>query len=138
MYTLFILTAFFLLQGTTDPDRLPIPQFEAEVIDNQVSIGYGLAVGDVNGNGTPDILLADKEQIVWYRNGDWQRFVMAENLSEFDNVAIAARDLNVDGQAYVVVGAQWTVWDTSVYVSSGSVLSYLTNVATTYIPEIIE
>ena len=121
MYTLFILTAFFLLQGTTDPDRLPIPQFEAEVIDNQVSIGYGLAVGDVNGNGTPDILLADKEQIVWYRNGGWQRFVMAENLTEFDNVAIAARDITGDGQVEVAVGAQWNPNETSDPERSGSV-----------------
>lgn len=110
-----------MLQGTTDPDRLPIPQFEAEVIDNQVSIGYGLAVGDVNGNGTPDILLADKEQIVWYRNGGWQRFVMAENLTEFDNVAIAARDITGDGQVEVAVGAQWNPNETSDPERSGSV-----------------
>lgn len=121
MHTFTIITAFLLFQGTTDPDRLPAPQFEAEVIDAQVSIGYGLAIGDVDGDGTPDILLADKEQIVWYRNGDWKRTVMAENITEFDNVAIAARDINGDGQVEVAVGAQWNVRETSDPDRSGSV-----------------
>src|SRR5690625_7557748 len=65
--------------------------------------------------------LADKEQIVWYRNGGWQRFVMAENLTEFDNVAIAARDITGDGQVEVAVGAQWNPNETSDPERSGSV-----------------
>ncbi len=55
------------------------PKFTAQVIDDNVAIGYGLAIGDVDGDGKPDILLADKKQFVWYRNGDWKRFVMIEN-----------------------------------------------------------
>jgi hypothetical protein len=58
-----------------------VPKFEEQVIDNNISIGYGLALGDVDGDGKPDILLADKKQFVWYRNGDWKRFVMVENLT---------------------------------------------------------
>ncbi|HWL00192.1 MAG TPA: FG-GAP repeat protein, partial [Parapedobacter sp.] len=56
------------------------PSFEQQTIDEQVSIGYGIAIGDVDGDGKPDILLADKKAFVWYRNGDWKRFVMVENL----------------------------------------------------------
>ena len=54
------------------------PQFETQVIDDKIQIGYGLAIGDVDGDGNEDILLADKKQFVWYRNGDWKRFVMVE------------------------------------------------------------
>jgi len=116
-----ISTLVILMQVPADPGQISVPEFEAQVIDDQVAIGYGLAIGDVNGNGKPDILLADKEQIVWYRNGDWQRFVIAENLTEYDNVCIAARDITGDGQVEVAVGAQWNPGETSDPEESGSV-----------------
>lgn len=97
------------------------PSFEQQIIDEQVSIGYGLAIGDVDGDGKPDILLADKNAFVWYRNGDWKRFVMVENLTEHDNVCIAARDIDGDGKVEVAVGAQWNPGETSDTAQSGSV-----------------
>ncbi|RQP14073.1 MAG: hypothetical protein EAS52_18185, partial [Parapedobacter sp.] len=56
----------------------PQPSFEQQLVDDQVSIGYGIAIGDVDGDGKPDILLADKKAFVWYRNGDWKKFTMVE------------------------------------------------------------
>lgn len=97
------------------------PRFESQVVDSKVEIGYGLAIGDVDGDGKPDILLADKKQFVWYRNGDWKRFVMAENLTTSDNVCIAARDIDGDGKVEVAVGAQWNPGETSDTAKSGSV-----------------
>lgn len=97
------------------------PKFEEQVIDDNVAIGYGLAIGDVDGDRKPDILLADKKQFVWYRNGDWKRFVMVDNLTESDNVCIAARDIDGDGKVEVAVGAQWNPGETSDTVKSGSV-----------------
>jgi hypothetical protein len=99
----------------------PQPDFRAQVVDDSISIGYGLAIGDVDGDGKPDILLADKKQFVWYRNGDWQRFVMVDNLTEYDNVCIAARDIDGDGKVEVAVGAQWNPGETSDTLKSGSV-----------------
>jgi FG-GAP-like repeat len=109
----------FMVENKSIPDT--VPKFEAQVIDSAISIGYGLALGDVDGDGKPDILLADKKQYVWYRNGDWKRFVMVENLTEFDNVCIAARDLDGDGKVEVAVGAQWNPGETSDTSKSGSV-----------------
>ena len=97
------------------------PKFEMEEIDGNVQIGYGLAIGDVDGDGKDDILLADKKQFVWYRNPDWQRFVMIDNLTQSDNVCIAARDINGDGQVEVAVGAQWNPGETNDFGKSGSV-----------------
>lgn len=97
------------------------PRFEAQTIDDNIAIGYGLALGDVDGDGKTDILLADKKQFVWYRNGDWKRFVMIDNLTARDNVCLAARDLDGDGKVEVAVGAQWNPGETADAAQSGSV-----------------
>lgn len=97
------------------------PRFEAQVIDNNVAIGYGLAIGDVDGDRKPDIMLADKKQFVWYRNGDWKRFVMVDDLTQSDNVCIAARDIDGDGKVEIAVGAQWNPGETSDTLKSGAV-----------------
>jgi len=104
----------------------PAPQFEAQTIDPEVQIGYGVVVGDVDGDKRLDILLADKRQFVWFRNpgkpGErWPRFVMAENLTELDNVCIAARDIDGDGRVEVAVGAQWNPAETSNVERSGAI-----------------
>ncbi|MBK8504103.1 MAG: VCBS repeat-containing protein [Saprospiraceae bacterium] len=96
-------------------------QFIEQTIDDQIQIGYGITIGDVNGDGFPDILLADKKAFVWYRNPDWKRFVMVENLTERDNVCLAARDINGDGRVEVAVGAQWNPGETTDEAQSGSV-----------------
>ena len=114
IYNLFFILVHFIVQTQQ-------PNFEAQQIDDNVSIGYGLAIGDVDGDKKPDILLADKKQFVWYRNGDWKRFVMADNLTESDNVCIAARDLDGDGKVEVAVGAQWNPSETSDTLKSGAV-----------------
>lgn len=104
----------------------PVPKFEAQTIDPEVQIGYGVVVGDVDGDKRPDILLADKRQFAWFRNpgkaGErWPRFVMTENLIELDNVCIAARDIDGDGRVEVAVGAQWNPGETSNLDRSGAI-----------------
>src|SRR5689334_8146000 len=92
--------------------------FKAVEIDSKIEIGYGVTVSDVDGDKKPDILLADKRQIVWYRNPTWQKFVIAENLTKLDNVCLAAADIDGDGKAEVAVGGEWNPGDT---VNSGAV-----------------
>ena len=102
------------------------PKFEPQTLDDKLAIGYGLAIGEVNGDKHPDILVADKKQFVWYKNPGrpgqaWAKFVMAENLTARDNVCIAARDINGDGKVEVAVGAMWNPGETSDPKKSGSV-----------------
>src|SRR5258705_770364 len=88
------------------------PKFRAVDVDTQIQIGYGVTVADVNGDKKPDILLADKSQIVWYENPGWQKHVIAEKLTPQDNVCIAAADIDGDGKCEIAVGAGWDPGDT--------------------------
>jgi hypothetical protein len=115
------MTSYFILLYLLFSIVAQEPLFEVQEIDDKVAIGYGVVIGDVDGDGKPDIILADKKEFVWYRNGDWKRFVMIENLTEFDNVCVAARDINGDGKVEIVVGAQWNPGETSDFGKSGSV-----------------
>ena len=98
------------------------PKFRAVEIDPKIEIGYGVTVADVDGDGKPDIVLADKKQFVWYKNPSWQKFVIAENLTPLDNVCIAAADIDGNGKAEIAVGGQWNPNDTQ---NSGAVFYLL-------------
>lgn len=93
-------------------------RFKHQTIDDKIAIGYGLAIADVNGNGKPDILLVDKEEVVWYENPSWKKHVMTGKLTERDNVCITAMDIDGDGKAEVAIGGEWNPGDT---VNSGAV-----------------
>jgi len=97
---------------------LPEPKFRPVTIDDKIGIGYGLAIADVDGDGKDDILLVDKQQIVWYKNPTWEKFVIAENLTRRDNVCIAAGNIGEGGKCEIAVGADWDPSDTE---NSGAV-----------------
>jgi hypothetical protein len=106
------------------------PKFERQTIDSAITIGYGLAIGDVDGDKKPDILLADAKQFVWYKNPTWEKRVIARNLTPpRDHVCIAAQDIDGDGKVEIAVGANWNPGETSDEEKSGSV-HYLVRPAT--------
>jgi len=94
------------------------PTFKAVEIDSKIEIGYGVTVADINGDKKPDIILADKNQIVWYQNPTWEKHIIAEKLTRLDHVCIAARDTDGDGKAELAAGAGWNPSDTA---NSGAV-----------------
>ncbi len=111
-----LLTAGSLLAApAAEPPEL---KFKALDIDTKIEIGYGVTVADVDGDQKPDIVLADKNQIVWYQNPSWRKHVIAEKLTPLDHVCIAAMDIDGDGKAEIAAGAGWNPGDT---VNSGAV-----------------
>lgn len=116
------MVALFTLPGLAAvAGEIPTPIFRTVDVDTKIEIGYGVTVADVDGDKKPDIVLADKNQIVWYRNPTWEKFVIAEKLTQLDNVCVAAADIDGDGKAEIAVGAGWNPNDT---VNSGA-LFYL-------------
>lgn len=97
-------------------------KFKTQKIDD-IEIGYGIQIADVNGDGKPDIVLADKKTIQWYEAPSWQKHIIAKDLTERDNVCVTARDTNDDGKCEIAVGAQWNPGNTTDENQSGAVFA---------------
>jgi len=89
------------------------PAFQWDEVEiDQIEIGYGLQLVDVDGDKDLDILLADKSTIQWYENPAWTKHIIARDLTERDNVCIAAQDIDGDGKCEIAVGGQWNFRET--------------------------
>jgi len=113
-------TPALLLLSFLPAAALPEAKFRAVTIDAELKIGYGIAISDVDGDGKPDIVLADSTETVWYKNPDWKKSRLTEKLTGKDNVCVAARDTDGDGKAEIAMGAEWNPRDT---LNSGAVFS---------------
>ena len=112
--------SFFGLAALGQADDLP--KFRHVTIDDQVKIGYGTAIADINGDKKPDIILCDAHNIAWYENPSWKKHIIVENLTTpRDHVCIAVRDIDGDGKAEIAAGAQWNPGETSDTAKSGAV-----------------
>ena len=117
--TLLVGTSFLsILASSLLAAEPPTPSFKAVEIDSKIGIGYGVTVADVDGDKKPDVILVDKDQVVWYQNPSWKKHVIAEKLTAKDHVCIAAADIDGDGKAEIAVGAEWNPGDTE---NSGAV-----------------
>ena len=106
--SLTLCSLLFSLSLTAAP-----PEFKwREVEIDKIEIGYGLQIVDVDGDGRKDIVLADKSTLQWYQNSSWKKHIIANGLTEKDNVCIAARDLDGDGKCEIAVGGQWNFRET--------------------------
>lgn len=114
-----VLLSLLILPSTAMPE-LPAAKFRAMTVDAGLKIGYGVAISDVDGDGKPDIVLADANETAWYRNPGWEKHMLTGKLTEEDHVCIAARDIDADGKAELAAGAEWNPGDT---VNSGAVFS---------------
>jgi hypothetical protein len=97
------------------PAAPPALRFARQVVDSEGGgqVTNGVATGDLDGDGRPDVVVAGDERLVWYRNPEWTLRTIATG--RFGAGAmILVRDLDADGRPDVVTGsregAPETVW----------------------------
>jgi len=97
------------------------PKFLVQEIDAKVGVGYGAQLADMNGDKKIDIVLCDRDKVVWYENPSWEKHQVSGKLTPRDHVCVTARDINGDGKAEIGVGAQWNIGESNDAKRSGSV-----------------
>lgn len=82
-------------------------RFRIEEIDKSLKVGYAVLLEDVDGDGKPDIVAVDTNEVVWYQNPTWKKRVIIRNQTKEDNVCIAPADIDGDGKIDFALGADW-------------------------------
>jgi hypothetical protein len=120
-FSFFVCLCLLGLSSMPAPASPVKASFKPQTIDGAISIGYGLAIGDMNGDGKQDILLADAKEFVWYQNPTWEKRTFAKLNGIRDNVCLTTEDIDGDGKVEIAVGANWNPAETTDAKSSGSV-----------------
>ncbi len=89
------------------------PSFRVEEIGSGLGVVYAVATADVNGDGKPDIVAITNHQLLWFENPTWKRQAVTENVTKFDNVAIAPHDIDGDGRMDFALAADWQSTNTT-------------------------
>jgi hypothetical protein len=96
-----------VMLGASRVSFAAIPNFKTQEIDASLKIGYAVSVVDINGDGKPDIVVVDKDRVVWFENPSWKLRTVTEGQKALDNVCLDPHDIDGDGQIDLAMGAGW-------------------------------
>src|ERR1022692_2036345 len=66
----------------------------------------GNNVGDINGDGKPDVVVAGDQFLLWYQNPDWIPHLIASDDRYGAGAMVLIADVNGDGRPDVITGEQ--------------------------------
>lgn len=84
----------------------PFPQFKTHDVNPEAGTGLAIAVADIEGDGDLDIVGVSSDDVAWYENPTWERYLIADTVKN-GNVCIAGEDLDGDGLPEFALGADW-------------------------------
>ena len=89
------------------------PTFRIQEIARDLNVVYAVNTADVNGDGKIDIVAINNTQLLWFENPSWTKHIVAEKITERDNVALAPLDIDRDGKTDFALGADWQPTNTT-------------------------
>src|SRR5262245_21763157 len=84
----------------------PALQFIRHDIDQGAfgQITEGINVGDIDGDGRPDIVVGGDNYLVWFHNPDWAPHLIASGFKFAGGAMVVVRDMDGDGRLDVMTG----------------------------------
>jgi hypothetical protein len=117
----FLLASLTLLAAHLRGEEPAFPKFKTQEIATDLKIGYAVLLEDLNHDGKTDIIVVDKERLIWYENPTWKVRVITLGKAKPDNVCVTALDIDGDKQLDLVLGAGWNPSNTK----TGGTLQWL-------------
>jgi hypothetical protein len=95
-----------LMAGPIFAAAPPALEFVRHDIDQGVfgQVTEGINVGDIDGDGRPDIVVGGDDYLVWFHNPDWAPNLIASGFKFAGGAMVVVRDIDGDGRLDVMTG----------------------------------